>query len=229
MAKDTNRGNERNLDADDHGLGRESMFTRMVDDLRINQEKFKESKQQAQWDKAKFALSEERLDEIERKALIDETTGLFNRRAFVRKFQYELNRAKRYKRPLSILMMQVDKLDDLGRRLGALTKDDILLAAAKIIKDSIRDVDIPARISHEQVGIIFPETYSSRAIIVAERIRNKLRNEQISNELKTLRVTASLGVASFPTHARNIDELFAKAEECLTIAQQEGGDQVHTV
>ncbi|MBX3138360.1 diguanylate cyclase, partial [Candidatus Obscuribacterales bacterium] len=77
------------------------------------------------------------------------------------------------------------------------------------------------------LAIIFPETYSSRAVVVGERIRERLKTQPINEELKHLRVTASVGVVSFPTHARDENDLMFKALEFLDVASQDGGDRVY--
>lgn len=208
-------------------FARDSKFTTMLLEMRVSRQKFKETRQQAMLDKSREVLSEERLDEIERLTLIDSLTELYNPRTFMKKLEYELRRAKRYKRPLSLLIMSVDNLEALGRTYGALFIDDTLKAAANIIRGAIRDVDVPARSSHNQLAIVFPETYSSRALVVGERIREKLKAAPINDELRHVRVTASIGVVSFPTHARNEHDLLGKALEYLEKAEAEGGDKVY--
>ncbi|MBC8000171.1 MAG: GGDEF domain-containing protein [Leptolyngbya sp.] len=208
-------------------LARDSKFTDMLLEMRVSRQKFKETKQQAMLDKTREVLSDEKLEEIERLTLIDSLTELYNPRTFLKKLEYELRRAKRYKRPLSLLIMSVDKLDELGRVHGALFCDDTLKAAANIIRGAIRDVDVPARCNHNQLAVVFPETYSSRAIVVGERIREKIKSVPINDELRHVRVTASIGVVSFPTHARNEHDLMAKALEYMEKAENEGGDKVY--
>ena len=105
--------------------------------------------------------------------------------------------------------------------------EDMLRTTAKIIKKAIRDVDIPGRCKDNRLAVIFPETYSSRAVVVGERIRERLKSMPISDELKSLRVTCSGGVVSFPTHARDELDLMNKAIEFLDVAKAEGGDRVY--
>lgn len=208
-------------------FARETKFTTMLLEMRVSRQKFKEARQQAMLDKTRDVLTEEKLDEIEKLTLIDSLTELYNPRTFMKKLEYELRRAKRYKRPLSLLIMSIDGLEQLGRQHGALLIDDTLKAAANIIRGAIRDVDVPARSSHNQLAIVFPETYSSRALVVGERIREKLKTTAINDELRHIRVTASIGVVSFPTHARNEHDLMGKALEFLEKAESEGGDRVY--
>lgn len=229
MAKGKGSSNKDKAGSKEEGwaLARDSKFTDMLVEMRVSRQKFKETKQQAMLDKSRETLSEEKLDEIEKMTLIDSLTELYNPRTFLKKLEYELRRAKRYKRPLSLLIMSVDKLDDLGRLHGQMFIDDTLKAAANIIRGAIRDVDVPARCNNNQLGVVFPETYSSRAIVVGERIREKIKGVPINDELRHVRVTASIGVVSFPTHARNEHDLMAKALEFMERAEQEGGDKVY--
>lgn len=206
---------------------RDSKFTDMLVEMRVSRQKFKEGKQQEMLDKSREALSDEKLDEIEKMTLIDSLTELYNPRTFMKKLEYELRRAKRYKRPLSLLIMSVDKLGDLGAQYGQMFIDDTLKAAASIIRGAIRDVDVPARYENNMLGVVFPETYSSRAIVVGERIREKLKSAPITDEIRHVRVTASIGVVSFPTHARNEHDLMQIALDFMEKAQQEGGDKVY--
>lgn len=208
-------------------VGRESMFTRMVLASRWNRQRFKETMQQQTFDKSRHTLlSDDKLNEYERAAVLDKTTGLYNSRSFKKKLHYELKRAKRYKRPLSLLVMSVDRLDEIRRQYGLLALDEVMRAAANIAKAAIRDVDIASRSGTDQIAIIFPETYSSRALVVGERVRDKIKTTKISDDLRGLRVTASIGVVSFPTHARDEVELFNIALSYMQTSREEGGDKV---
>ncbi|MGH9553183.1 MAG: hypothetical protein ACRD3W_27635, partial [Terriglobales bacterium] len=90
-------------------LGRESIFTRMVLENRWNRKRFKETRQMSVFDKSRHhTISEEKLIEYERLTLMDKATGVYNSRTFKKRFIYELKRAKRYKRPLSVLVLSVD-------------------------------------------------------------------------------------------------------------------------
>jgi diguanylate cyclase (GGDEF)-like protein len=208
--------------------GRESIFTRMVLKNRWNRQRFKETKQEQTFDKSRHTmLTDEKLEEYERASLQDRLTGLYNNHSFKNRLHYELRRAKRYKRPVSLLVMSVDRLDDVRRQYGTLTIDEVVKSAASIVKQAIRDVDIAARTATDQFAIIFPETYSSRAVVVGERIREALKSKKISDDIRGLRVTASIGVVSFPTHARDDVELLNIATSFMQKAQADGGDKVN--
>lgn len=210
-------------------FGRESMFTKMVLDMRHNRERFKEVQRRNinNNERQHHPLTEDKIEEFERVGLRDKLTNLCNPRMFGKKLQYELRRAKRYKRPLSLLVVAIDDLDGVGKIHGHLAIDDVIRSAANICQAAIRDVDVAARCSPDKLAIIFPETYSSRAIVVGERIREKIKGTQINEDLRHLRVTASVGVVSFPTHARDEQDLLNRALEFLRTAQRDGGDRVH--
>lgn len=206
---------------------RENKFTQMMKKTKEDRQKFKEEVQQRSLDRSRQFISEDKLDHYEKVTLIDKSTGIYNHKAFMRKLEYELKRAKRYKRPVSILIMEIDGLDAYGRQYGSMIVEDMLKSATGICQKAIRDVDVPGRCKENRLAIIFPETYSSRAVVVGERIRERLKTQPINDELKHLRVTTSVGVVSFPTHARDENDLMFKALEFLEVARTEGGDRVY--
>jgi diguanylate cyclase (GGDEF)-like protein len=210
-------------------LGKESMFTRMVFQNRWNRQRFKETRQQQVFDKSRGSfLTDEKIEEYEKASLLDKVTGLYNSRSFKKKLHYELKRAKRYKRPLSLLLLSVDRMDEIRRQYGLLAQDEVMKAAADIIKQAIRDVDVACRPAPDQLAVIFPETYSSRAIVVSDRVREKLKSSPVSADLRGLAVTGSIGVVSFPTHARDGVDLLNLAIDYMQVARKEGGDQVYS-
>lgn len=206
---------------------RETKFTKMVIETRFDRQKFKETQQREMLDRQRKPMSDEDLEDLERKSLKDAITGLYNMRSFLRKLEYEVRRAKRYKRPLSLMILSVDNISQLQRQYGQMIVDEVMRAASRIVESCVRDVDITGICENARIGIIFPETYSSRAMIVAERIRERIKQEPINSEMRHLRVTTSIGVVSFPTHARDEIDLMLRAVEFLNKAESEGGDRVH--
>ena len=206
-------------------FARENIFTKKVKENRVSRVRFEEVRQTIA--KAREARP---LEEMLRgdAVLYDRETGLLSRRSFDRKFKYELNRAKRYKRPLSLAVISIDDFALIGKQYGDLTIEDCFRAMTRAISKVIRDVDIPARLELDKVVVLFPETYSSRATICGARLCEKIKKEIINDKLRFLQVTASVGVVSFPTHGREGDELLNKAVEFLHHAQQRGGNQAHT-
>jgi diguanylate cyclase (GGDEF)-like protein len=165
-------------------------------------------------------------EEIEKLALSDNLTELYNSRTFLKKLKSEVKRSRRYKRPVAVCLIAVDKLKDLELQYDALTTDAILKIVAQVVQSTIREVDIAARYSGNQFGIILPETNTSGCQIVADRIRQRIAVQAITHNWQNLRITASVGLSSFPTGAREEEELISKALQALERAILEGGNTV---
>ena len=189
-------------------------------------ERVKELEQRSLLANTETRMSAVKNEEIERLALLDTLTELYNSRTFLKEIKDELRRAKRYKRPVALCMLSIDGFRDITRQYGALTSDAVLKALGDVLRGAIRDVDVPARYSAEEFAIIFPETNASGAAIVAERIRQRIGSQPITHNWHNLKVTASIGLASFPAHARESEELVAKSVQALEQAMQRGGDRV---
>ncbi|PZM84701.1 MAG: hypothetical protein DKT66_08735 [Candidatus Melainabacteria bacterium] len=222
--------------------GRTCMFCRVLDNPnRLKQlgnrsymdsqvlERVKELEQRSLLTTTENKMSMVKGEEIERLALLDTLTELYNSRTFLKEIKEELKRAKRYKRPVALCMVTVDNFKDISRQYGALTSDAVLKVIGSVLQGAVRDVDIPARYSAEEFAIIFPETNSSGAQIVAERIRQRIGSQAITHNWHNLKVTASVGLAAFPAHAREHDELVARSIQALEMAMQRGGDRVCSV
>jgi diguanylate cyclase (GGDEF)-like protein len=207
---------------------KENKFTKMVNETRTDREKFKADKVRKTSEiEVNKQLSDEELSELEKSSMLDPLTGLLNFKAFFKKLDYELRRAKRYKRPLSLMLVQLDNLEGSKRQYGAMIEEELLKSATQTLKACIRDIDFPGRGDGPYLLVVFPETYSSKAMVVAERMRERLTTHNISKDLRHLRVTASIGVVSFPTHARDEHDLLALALEYANHAQSQGGDRVY--
>ncbi len=192
-------------------------------------ERVKELEQRSLLTSTETRMANVKGEEIERLALLDTLTDLYNSRTFIKEMKDELKRAKRYKRPVALCMVTIDGFKDISRQYGALTADAVLKAIGGVLRGAIRDVDIPARYSSDEFAIIFPETNASGASIVAERIRQRIGTQTITHNWSNVKVTASVGLAAFPAHAREHDELLAKGIEAMETASHRGGDRVCTV
>jgi diguanylate cyclase (GGDEF)-like protein len=167
------------------------------------------------------------MDQSETRVLCDSTTGLANQRAFSQRLDYELSRAKRYKHNLSLLLMSIDNLHSIEQDFAGCSADELLKYAVAVVQQHVRNTDIPARLNRDRVAIIFPETTSATALLVAERIRERISSESVRDDHPDLRVTTSIGLVSFPTHAREEHDLMARAIEFLEEAIRQGGNTVY--
>jgi diguanylate cyclase (GGDEF)-like protein len=143
-------------------------------------------------------------DLVER-SVTDALTGLKNRRFFDERLQEEFCRAHRYADPVSLIMIDLDHFKVVNDRHGHPTGDAVLRDAAAVVRASIRDPDICCRYGGEEFAVILPKTHLPGALAVAERIRRALGAKAYDVPAAspggpaTLRVTASVGVAFFPS------------------------------
>ena len=172
-----------------------------------------------------FALSFRRIKlykDIELLAITDSLTEVHTRRYFMGRFSEEIDRAALRKTQLSIVMIDVDHFKSFNDQYGHLTGDRILKRVGQIIKESIREIDIAGRYGGEEFCVVLPETDLDGAVLAAERIRLAAETAVIQAYDHAVKVTVSLGVATFPNGGSNIDELLDNADWALYRAKSLG-------
>lgn len=170
------------------------------------------------------ALSEanQKLREL---ASTDVLTGLMNRRAFMEEAQRKFKLAKRYQRPLSLLMIDIDHFKRVNDTFGHQAGDQVLVEFGKIIKSCLRETDVFSRIGGEEFAIILPETNLEQTAELSERLLEKVRTAQI--ELETgikISLTTSIGVATIPPLSVDVDTVMSEADKALYRAKLDGRD-----
>jgi diguanylate cyclase (GGDEF)-like protein len=164
----------------------------------------------------------------ERDAFTDSLTGLFNRLYFKNSLRRETKRAHRYGLTFSLVMMDLDDFKKVNDRFGHLVGDDALSACSVVIRDSVREIDVPCRYGGEEFALILPETSRSGAYIVSERIRADIETQFRDTTIRgnRLDLTISGGVAIFPIDSSAEDGLVAMADRALYRSKQEGKNQI---
>lgn len=162
--------------------------------------------------------------EIARQAVTDGLTGVANRRSFNESFSREFERARRYNEPLSLVMIDLDFLKKINDTYGHKAGDDAIASIGKLLKLSSRVSDVAARYGGEEFCLLLPNTEVEMAEQLAERIRRMIYEVHIEGPGT---ISASLGVASYPHHADDPDQLFQKADCALYAAKQSGRNRVH--
>lgn len=190
---------------------------------------------------------------LAQQAITDGLTGLFNHRYFYERLRDEVARARRYDFPLSLLMMDLDDFKHYNDRFGHPAGDGVLRRVAEIMKAQLRqNVDIAARYGGEEFVAILPHTPAAGAERVGERLSAELgalepdrlpdagavaAGERVrhgvedtpfpaGDPLHVAHVTISVGVASLPAHALDVEELVGAADKALYLAKQHGKNRV---
>jgi len=187
----------------------------------------KETQHTAEWlaSQAAIALENAKLHHlVQRQATTDDLTGLVNRRRFIEALDSEIVRADTFRSPLSVVLGDLDHFKLVNDRFGHQTGDEVLRQFAELVREHLRDVDVPGRIGGEEFAILLPGTDAAGAVAVAERVRRSLRTLRPTPD-RTGTVTASFGVAQF-TSGQTGDELLRRADVALYRAKSEGRNRV---
>jgi diguanylate cyclase (GGDEF)-like protein len=161
---------------------------------------------------------------VERQAVTDELTGLSNRRRFQEAMQTEIERSRRFGQPLGLVMLDIDDFKQVNDRYGHIQGDLVLREVARVLRDSSREIDDPARYGGEELAVVLPGTDLQGAYNLAERVRTgieALRLPLLDGD-GTLSVTASFGVATLPGSGYDMRSLIEAADEALYKAKRTG-------
>ncbi|MDQ6768342.1 MAG: diguanylate cyclase [Candidatus Eremiobacteraeota bacterium] len=167
------------------------------------------------------------LDESSRMAITDPLTGLYNYRFTQDVLRKRLSEARRRKRPLSVLMVDVDGLQEINERYGREFGDQVLRQFGQVLTASVRISDIVARYGGDEFIVLLPETQLSDAVMLAERMAAKVAEAEWQTQEGDVTVTASFGVASFPEAGTQMQMLLKSADAALYRAKQAGRNAVY--
>ena len=165
-------------------------------------------------------------EELRRLATTDSLTGMFNRGHFLELSKREVGRALRYRRPLSLLMIDIDLFKRINDSFGHDAGDKVLQNFAAIGWDQIRDVDIFGRLGGEEFAILLPDTGFSSAGEVAERLRHAVEETGVTLKDDVAKITISIGVSTVSASIQNLDILMSSADKALYKAKWEGRNKV---
>lgn len=166
-------------------------------------------------------------EELEQLAINDGLTGLYNHREFQRRLQVEIERARRYKHHLSLLMLDIDHFKRFNDTYGHQAGDYILRSLSLQMREGVRAVDWVARYGGEEFVITLPEMTATKALIAAERLRKNIAARVVTvKEDQKVNITVSIGVATFPEDADSKDKLIAAADRALYAAKAAGRNKV---
>lgn len=166
------------------------------------------------------------LVEAKRIAMTDELTSLPNRRGFMKDAGLELDRAIRFRRPLSVLALDLDHFKRVNDTYGHEGGDIALRAFAEICRAETREHDLIGRVGGEELTVLLPECSELKAIQIAERLRRAVERAEICLSSETISLTVSIGVASVELTDTTIADLLRKADARLYEAKRRGRNRV---
>jgi diguanylate cyclase (GGDEF)-like protein len=176
-------------------------------------------------ERSRFHLKTEELKKI---SITDPLTALLNRRYFQERMSEEIERSRRHRLPLSLIMIDLDDFKPVNDSLGHMAGDEVLQMVARCIRNSIRAIDVAARYGGEEFTVILPQTAKTDAISLAERICGEVARLELPYERKgrRLALTVSLGLATYPEDAGSLEDLIRNADSALYTAKAHGKNRV---
>ncbi len=165
-------------------------------------------------------------EELELQATVDELTGVSNRRNFLKQAMSELKRAIRLKRPLAIVLIDIDYFKNINDHYGHAAGDLALIEFVKICQSNIREIDLFARIGGDEFALLLPESGCELAYTVTERIRRAVCTQAIDLNGSPVTITISSGIAVLTDEEETFDSLLSQADQALYAAKEAGRNQV---
>jgi diguanylate cyclase (GGDEF)-like protein len=160
--------------------------------------------------------------QVRRQAVTDELTGLANHGRFQDLLSSEIEQVRRYHHPVGLIMLDIDDFKSINDTFGHQQGDVVLRHVGRVLRDSSRDADTPARYGGEEMALVLPHTDLEGSFAIAERVRTAIAELRVPrlDQQGVLRITASLGVAASSEGEK--DELIAEADAALYAAKRQG-------
>jgi diguanylate cyclase (GGDEF)-like protein len=167
-------------------------------------------------------------EQLREMAFRDGLTGLYNHRYFQDLMDNELSRSRRYKKPFSLMMLDLDSFKKINDEYGHPVGDIVLKEVSKTIANTIRDSDFAARYGGEEFAVVLPETELRGAAILAERLRKAIEQLEIDTNGCRIDVTVSVGVTCYHPSTAKIakSEIFTQADNALYNSKNKGRNMI---
>jgi diguanylate cyclase (GGDEF)-like protein len=156
----------------------------------------------------------------EKEILIDQLTGIANRRALKQRLKEELQRYHRYRQNFSVLLFDIDHFKSINDRFGHWAGDKCLKELIKRIRPMLRETDFLARWGGEEFVILFPGTDIESAMGVAERLRKAIENTRFLYQRQEMGVTISIGVTEVTPEDQNLETIFNRTDKAMYVAKK---------
>jgi diguanylate cyclase (GGDEF)-like protein len=175
------------------------------------------------------AIVEKKTEALQRMAVTDVLSGLYNRRYFNETASELFSESLKTKKRFSILMIDIDNFKRINDLYGHLKGDDVIRILGEVLRETIRRSDTACRYGGEEFVVLMPETRYNEAFEVAERIRSAVK-EYAEKRLEGMKVSVSIGITQVDfSHDVNIEQVVNRADEALYRAKNEGKDRTVVV
>lgn len=165
-------------------------------------------------------------EKVQRLSVTDGLTRLFSHRHFRQRLDEELDLTKRYASHMALLMLDIDHFKRYNDTYGHIAGDQVLMATARILKETCDATQLVARYGGEEMVVMLPEADQEQGIALAEKIRTRIESNVYNVGKEQTRVTVSIGVASYPQDAANATSLISQADTALYAAKEGGRNRV---
>jgi diguanylate cyclase (GGDEF)-like protein len=165
--------------------------------------------------------------EVQQLAILDDLTGVYNRRYLLELSNREFRRAQRFGRNLSLVMMDIDHFKQINDTFGHAVGDEVLSALAERCQKNIRNVDVLGRYGGEEFVILLPETVLSEAIQITERLVTHISDFPFETSIGPVNLTASFGIACYRSDVEDFSVLLRNADIALYAAKRNGRNRFH--
>ncbi len=163
---------------------------------------------------------------IQQLAITDSLTGFYNRRGLEELGKHEIERAIRFNRPLTTLMIDIDHFKLVNDSFGHPVGDEVLVQLAHRLKSKLRDVDILCRYGGEEFFVMLPETDKDNAYLIADRIRRLIHEHSFSTSAGLINITISIGICYLSKNVFDLEDMVNYADQALYQAKQNGRNKV---
>jgi two-component system, cell cycle response regulator len=162
---------------------------------------------------------------IYRMTIVDGLTGVNNKRYLMETLDREISRARRHKRPLALMMFDIDHFKPVNDNFGHLAGDYVLKEMAQAVRNRLRPDDVVARYGGEEFAVVFPETPPEGAVEIADKLRKLVADHRFEFERERMKITVSGGVAILE-EGMDVMQLLKAADERLYEAKRSGRNRV---
>lgn len=157
-------------------------------------------------------------------AELDSLTGIYNRYVFQENFIKEFDRARRYKHPFSLMIMDIDLFKEVNDKHGHQAGDEVLRSMASVTKHLLRNSDLFARYGGEEFVVLLPDTSLNETISLAERVLYANRHNSVEYDGVVIRYTISIGVTEILESDKTVQDMFKRSDDLLYAAKDAGRD-----